>query len=389
MIRKHSWRACSCLGYVTLLLWLCLAEPVQADDPLDGFTDPEDGAIDLSQWLLDRRGFLPVPIVITEPAVGYGGGIAVAFFRESLGDAAAKAKGGHVTPPDIYGAAIAATENGTQFGGLGAMFTFDEDRWRYRGGIGRAEVHLDFYGVGGDLGTGDRKIGYTLDGWVSSQQVLRRVGATNHYLAARWIYLDLDSRFDTGQEQPVLSDHERARRASGIGLSWEHDSRDTIFTPSRGLLAAVETLFYDPSWGSDTSFETWRAYLFWYTPIGRSVVLGTRLDGRTARGDVPFYQLPYIELRGIPAVRYQDEYVGVAEVEARWNVTPRWAVIGFFGAGRAWGRRDDFDEADTEVAKGAGFRYLIARRLKLYAGLDYGWGPDDEAFYIQVGSAWR
>jgi hypothetical protein len=130
---------------------------------------------------------------------------------------------------------------------------------------------------------------YTLDGWISSQQVLRRIGRTNHYLAARWIYLDLDSRFDTGQEQPVLSDHERARRASGIGLSWEYDSRDTIFTPSRGLLAAIETLSYDPSWGADTSFETWRAYLYWYTPIGRSVVLGTRLDGRTARGDVPFY----------------------------------------------------------------------------------------------------
>jgi hypothetical protein len=81
-------------------------------------------------------------------------------------------------------------------------------------------------------------------------------------------------------------------------------------------------------------------------------------------------QLPYIELRGIPAVRYQDENVGVAELEARWNVTPRWALIGFAGAGRAWGRRDDFDEAGTEVAKGVGFRYLIARRLKLYAGLD-------------------
>ena len=163
----------------------------------------------------------------------------------------------------------------------------------------------------------------------------------------------------------------------------------TIFTPSRGLFAGVETLFYNPAWGSDTSFETHRAHLYWYTPLGRSVVLGTRLDGRAASGEVPFYQLPYIELRGIPAVRYQDENVAVAEIEGRWNVTSRWALIGFVGAGRAWGRREDFDEAGAEVAKGGGFRYLIARRLKLYAGLDYGWGPDDEAFYIQVGTAWR
>ena len=37
------------------------------------FTDPEDGAFDASEWLLDRRGLLPVPIIITEPAIGYGG----------------------------------------------------------------------------------------------------------------------------------------------------------------------------------------------------------------------------------------------------------------------------------------------------------------------------
>ena len=37
------------------------------------FKDPEDGAIDLSQFLLEANGVLPVLIPITEPAVGYGG----------------------------------------------------------------------------------------------------------------------------------------------------------------------------------------------------------------------------------------------------------------------------------------------------------------------------
>ncbi len=363
--------------------------PASAADWLEGFKDPEDGAVDLSQWLLDRKGFLPVPIVITEPAVGYGGGIAVAFFRESLGDAAARARDGHVIPPDIYVAGVAATENGTRIGGVGAMLSFAEDRWRYRGGAGRAKVNLDFYGAGGDLGTGDLKIGYTLDGWLSSQQVMRRLGSSNHYLAGRWIYLDLDSSFDTGRDQPVLSEDELARRASGLGLSWEYDSRDNVLTPSRGVLAAVETMFYDPAFGSDTRFQSYRAHAFAYKPVGKTFVLAGRLDGRAVVGDVPFYQLPYIDMRGIPAARYQDENVAVVETELRWNVTARWALLGFVGVGRAWGRRDGFDDADDEVGKGAGFRYLIARRLGLYVGIDYGWGPDDEAVYLQVGSAWR
>jgi outer membrane protein assembly factor BamA len=269
------------------------------------------------------------------------------------------------------------------------MLSFADDRWRYRGGLAKADVNLDFYGVGGDLGTGDRKIGYNLDGWVSSQQVLRRLGRSNQYLALRWIYLDLDSHFDTDRQAPVLEDKQLSKRSSGIGLSWEFDTRDNIFTPSRGLIAAVETLFYEPGWGSDTSFQTYRARIFGYLPLGKKIVLGARLDGRAARGDVPFYQLPYIAIRGIPALRYQDDNVAVAETEVRWNLTPRWALIGFIGAGRAWGRDVEFGDAASEVAKGGGFRYLIARRLGLYVGADYGRGPDDDAFYLQVGSAWR
>ena len=48
------------------------------------FTDPEDGALDASEWLLDRKGFLPVPILITEPAIGYGAGAALLWFNESI-----------------------------------------------------------------------------------------------------------------------------------------------------------------------------------------------------------------------------------------------------------------------------------------------------------------
>ena len=43
----------------------------------------------------------------------------------------------------------------------------------------------------------------------------------------------------------------------------------------------------------------------------------------------------------------------------------------------------------SRVSKGTGFRYLLARQLGMYVGLDYAWGPEDETFYVQIGSAWR
>jgi hypothetical protein len=41
------------------------------------------------------------------------------------------------------------------------------------------------------------------------------------------------------------------------------------------------------------------------------------------------------------------------------------------------------------IAKGVGFRYLIARQLGLWVGIDFAMGPEEDAWYIQVGSAWR
>jgi len=51
----------------------------------DTFIDPVDGQFDTSNWLLNKQGFLPVPIIITEPAIGYGGGVALVYFHEKLG----------------------------------------------------------------------------------------------------------------------------------------------------------------------------------------------------------------------------------------------------------------------------------------------------------------
>jgi outer membrane protein assembly factor BamA len=354
------------------------------------FKDPQDGRFDASEWLLDQQGFLPVPIVITEPAVGYGGGLALTFFRESIGEKVEEGKKtGYLVPPDVYAVALAATENGTKLGAVGGMFTFLEDRWRYRGGVARVQVNLNFYGAGGPLDTGQKKIAYTLDGWASSQQVLGRLGNSNHFLALRWIYLDLDSRFDLGQPQPSFTPRQLSKKDSGAGPSWEYDSRDNIFTPSRGMISALDTLFYEPGIGSDNTFQIYRAHAFAYLPLGDSFVLGNRLDYNTARGDVPFYQLPYIDLRGIPAARFQDQSAGVAELELRWNVDSRWAAIGFVGAGRAWGLQTAFGTASNEWSKGVGVRYQIARRLGLYVGADVAWGPENTAFYLQVGNAWR
>ncbi|HYJ40391.1 MAG TPA: hypothetical protein VEW08_06350, partial [Steroidobacteraceae bacterium] len=67
---------------------LCAADettnPVSEATPPAGtskFRDPDDGQIDLSRFLATPRRFMPIPLVVTEPAVGYGGGLAAMFLR--------------------------------------------------------------------------------------------------------------------------------------------------------------------------------------------------------------------------------------------------------------------------------------------------------------------
>jgi len=64
-----------------------IEEVAEADDEPQGaaskFRDPEDGKVDISQHLLDSLvGFMPIPIIITEPAVDNGIGIAGVFFTK-------------------------------------------------------------------------------------------------------------------------------------------------------------------------------------------------------------------------------------------------------------------------------------------------------------------
>jgi hypothetical protein len=129
--------------------------------------------------------------------------------------------------------------------------------------------------------------------------------------------------------------------------------------------------------------------VFYYFAITRGLTLGLRADARLATGDVPFYMLPYIDMRGITSGQFQNTRTAVVESEARYDFALRWAAIAFIGDGRAWGERKSFSDSDNEVAKGLGFRYLLARRLGLWAGMDYAWGPQDQTFYIQIGNAWR
>jgi hemolysin activation/secretion protein len=177
-------------------------------------------------------------------------------------------------------------------------------------------------------------------------------------------------------------------RVGGLTPSVAYDTRDNIFTPTRGMYAEGTSGFFDPAFGGDDTFQRVSLIDIQYMPVHPRVTLGVKTQATFTFGDTPFYMLPFISLRGAPIMRYQGQEAADVETEVRWQCWRRISVVGFLGYGAAW---NDFQHLDNKihiVTGGPGVRYELARKYGLHAGLDVGFGPDNTAIYIQFGSAW-
>jgi len=349
------------------------------------FKDPEDGAFDLGGWIATQTGVIPILSPVTEPAVGYGAALGLVLIHG--GGLAGLREGppgvtGRPVTPDISAVAGAYTANGTWAALAGHIGFWGGDRWRYKGAVGWISPRLDFYDSSG------RAFGFNLDGFTVFQELLRRVGKTDLFLGGRFLYLDATTRFGGDSLPPDIPRPEFRTRDSGLGLVAEFDSRDNAFTPNRGVWVRASATFFGPYLGGDNVYQRYGVNTYAFANPTPRLVLGVTVRAQTGRGDVPFYALPFVRLRGVPVMRYSGETAVSAEGEVRFGVTKRWWLVGFGGGG--WTDAGAYRAlADESVAAGGvGFRYLIARVLGLQMGLDVAKSPEDWAIYVVFGSSW-
>ncbi len=171
---------------VVLLPHLC-----QAGWLSDTFIDPSDGAFDASTWLLEKDGFMPVPVIITEPAVGYGGGLAAVYFHDKLG-----AKKG--VSPSVSALVGAATENGTWFVGGGHFGVWDDDNIRYTGAIGTGLFKMQYYGLPDRNG-----VYFEMKNLLLVQEIQFRLGASPVFAGASYTFVDTRNTFKLTASDPL------------------------------------------------------------------------------------------------------------------------------------------------------------------------------------------
>jgi outer membrane protein assembly factor BamA len=383
------------LGRVFVLLVLLHgsgASPARAAADSPSASNPQAG--EAEDTAADSGGkwgkLLPLPIFVTEPAIGEGLGASLIYFHREAKTARPKAttarevgKTGKRSkpPPTATGVFGFYTNNDSAAAGIGHSNTFQDDNYRLLAAGAEARINSQLY-------IADQGFDFRLEGSLLYSQVKRRLGREGAFVGLSLSWLDAETRFFSGQ--PAIDDLDllgSGFRDAGLALSLLYDTRDNTILPASGFLVDLTGWRYGEA-GGDFDYDKGSLRALYFSPFLEKYVLGLRLDASTASGDVPFYAAPYVSLRGIPALRYQGKIAGAVEIEARRRLGDRWSASVFSGAGFV-DTGFAFGDTDDDIhAVGIGMRYLAFREQDAWVGVDIARGPEDTAWYIQMGSSW-
>jgi len=204
-----------------------------------------------------------------------------------------------------------------------------------------------------------------------------------HYLLAT-----TRSRFLSDHLPADVAQRDLKNNLGGVGASLEYHTRDRASRRWSAEFLADAT-WYDRMLGGSTTFGKLEAGGAFYARPTRRTMLGARINARSAWGDVPFFDTPYLAMRGLQPRQFANDVVVLMEVEGQRALARRWTAVAFGGVGRdaqSWGR---IASIATTTAGGVGFRYLVAEEAGLRSGIDVARAPDGSmALYLQSGATW-
>jgi hypothetical protein len=377
----------------TIFFILCCTVSFAQQHEKPSLKDSTDQSFDLSDYIINANGFIPVPIIITEPALGgFGGGLVPVFIKRQppyIDSVKGKIIFTPVAPNITGGLALYTVNNSWAVAGFRSG-TLIKARIKYIIGGGYANINMSYYRTVEDLG--EKEFKFNIKTPTIFLQSIKRIGFSNWYAGARYLFLKTNVKYvgDSVALPPTwVKQDEYSSVVSQLGAVIELDNRDNVFTPDRGMKVHFDGIRSDDAIGSDYDYWRMNYYMYAYRPISSKLIGGLRIDGQQTFENPPFFMYPYIDMRGIPSNRYSGKADILSEAEFRWDFYKRWSIMFYGGAGKAFDEWSNFNSADWAYSYGTGFRYLIARKFKLRMGIDIARGPDDFAYYIVFGSKWQ
>ena len=306
----------STAALLVLIMLLCAGAPIvnaqeeAAEEPVE---EPKGGDEKAEK---EKKGpsFIPIPIFITEPAIGYGLGAAIGYFHKKPGeddpdssslapaytaDTAARAGREKKVPPTITGVAAAYTDKGTWGAGIGHSASWRKDKTRYAGVLGYAHIVSTFY-------FGDQPFDFELDTGLLYQDIKFRISESDFFVGAKLVYLSPELVFDDELEDVPVDEDRLKRNDFGLAAQAEYDTRDNNMTPNSGQFVELVGWKYLEALGGETDY--WKLGLqaqTFHEMLNKKLVLGFHIKVDTAGGDPPLYGFPWISYRclSVPGFR--------------------------------------------------------------------------------------
>jgi hypothetical protein len=340
-----------------------------------------------------RYRLLPIPIFITEPAIGEGLGLALALFhpvkqgksddtRLATVDSISNITEAREAPPVVTAVAGAYTNNETWAAGVAHANNWKNDSIRYGGVVGAAHINSKIY-------LANLPLKFSMDTRFVYQELKFRAGESDFMLGAGLSYMNADNIFSLGTlGLPEPIEVESSFKNVGIALKAAYDTRDNVMNPHSGQLLDFSAWRYDGAIGGSYDYGSVNLKALSFHGLTEKLTLGLRFEISAVGDDAPFFAVPFVKLRGIPALRYQNKVAGAGEVEMRYLLAARWEASIFGGVGGTSKGFPIYDNPGRVHNYGFGARYNVFRAHNVWVGLDVARGPDAWNTYIQVGHPW-
>ncbi len=179
---------------------------------------------------------------------------------------------------------------------------------------------------------------------------------------------------------------------SGLGLILNWDTRDNIFTPSRGNQFQVSIVVNAKMLGSSFDFTSVKADFRKYVPgLYPGHAAAFQFLYQSATGAPPFYRYAMIGgdsiMRGYYMGRYRDKYLIALQAEYRLPLWRRFGFVAFAGLGNVGPALDRISLSKAKYSTGFGLRYKLSPQEGANVRVDFAFGKGSTGLYFTAGEA--
>ncbi|XWW46669.1 BamA/TamA family outer membrane protein [Fibrella sp. USSR17] len=343
-----------------------------------------------------RFSLLPLPLLYYTPETRLGYGVAATATFRFRGDTSRQVRPSQVTAGAAY------TQNKQLLFYLPFQIFYKNNLYFANGELGYYRYNYYYFGQG------QREVPAELYGVNFPRvriNVFRRLTKADPIKPGRGLYAGLRYQYEhyaitsTAAEGAFAAGSVPGGQGSllsGVGTGLFYDSRNTVFYPSRGVVADISFLSQGRAVGSQVRFDRYVADVASYHPLSSRATLALNyVLSVTTGGDAPFNALSLIggtkRGRGFYEGRFRDENMVLLQAELRLRVWGRLGAVAFGSVGTLGNRTDFMRLNDPKTAYGAGLRFRVNRDL-VNLRLDYGRGIPyaslgSSGVYLTIGEA--